>query len=46
MILSKIELQKKSEKWQGGFIPMPATYINQARWYDEIKAKPKFQDSW
>jgi len=38
-ILAKIELQKKSEKWQKGFIPMPETYINQARWNDEIKIK-------
>jgi len=38
-ILAKIELQKKSEKWQKGFIPMPETYINQARWNDEIKTK-------
>lgn len=39
LILEKIELQKKSDKWQKGFIPMPATYINNARWDDEIKVK-------
>jgi hypothetical protein len=34
-----LELQKQSESWQrenGRFIPMPATWINQRRWEDEI----------
>lgn len=46
-ILAKIEIQKKSEKWKKGFIPMPETYINQERWNDEIKKtgiiRPAFQ---
>lgn len=42
-ILQKLELQKKTDQWQkdnGQFIPMSTTYINQARWDDEIKKKP------
>jgi hypothetical protein len=46
IILAKIELQKNSEKWQKGFIPMPETYIHNSRWDDEIKTKSKFQDTW
>ena len=47
-ILEKIEAQKKTEQWRkdgGQFIPNPATYINQARWFDEVKVvsnKPDF----
>ena len=39
VILEAIDKQKKSEKWtteNGRFIPMPATWINQARWEDEV----------
>lgn len=39
-LIAKIEMQKKSEKWQKGFIPMPETYISKARWDDEV-SKPK-----
>lgn len=42
-ILEAIERQKKSEKWtteNGRFIPMPVTWINQARWEDEIGVAP------
>lgn len=42
-ILEAIERQKKSEKWtteNGRFIPMPVTWINQARWEDEVGVAP------
>ena len=48
-ILAKLEVQKKTDQWQkdgGQFIPNPATYINQARWFDEIAAKPKHEVTW
>ena len=38
-ILAKLEEQKKSDQWQkdgGRFIPLPSTYINQGRWFDEV----------
>ena len=35
-ILSAIEQRKKSDTWQRGFIPNPATWINGRRWEDEI----------
>lgn len=41
-ILAKIEKQRQTDQWKkdgGQFIPMPATYINQSRWDDEIKPK-------
>ena len=41
-ILKSIADHIKSEQWQkdnGQFIPNPATFINQGRWYDEFKKK-------
>lgn len=38
-ILAAVEQQKKSIQWQkddGQFIPMPATWLNQGRWEDEL----------
>lgn len=40
-MLAAIAEQKQSEQWQkqgGQFIPNPATWLNQGRWEDEIKA--------
>ena len=37
-MIAAIDSQKQSEQWQkddGKFIPMPTTYLNQARWEDE-----------
>lgn len=39
-ILAAIEKQKAGYEWQkdnGQFIPHPATWLNQARWLDEVK---------
>lgn len=36
-ILAALEWQKKSQQWRQGFIPNPATYLNQHRWEDEPK---------
>lgn len=36
-ILSALEWQRNSQQWQQGFIPNPATYLNQHRWEDEPK---------
>jgi hypothetical protein len=35
LVLSALSWQKESRQWKGGFIPMAATYINNARWEDE-----------
>lgn len=35
-ILVAIEKQKKSERWKGGYIPNPSTWINQGRWDDDL----------
>ena len=38
-IIKAVENQKKDEKWLrdgGRYIPMPATWLNQERWDDEI----------
>jgi hypothetical protein len=40
-LLAAIELQKRSEQWTkdgGQFIPLPATWLNQCRWEDQIDA--------
>ena len=39
-ILASLSWQVNSAKWLGGFIPNPATYVNQERWDDEPPAKP------
>jgi len=44
IILKSIADHIKSEQWQkdnGQFIPNPATFINQGRWYDEINGQIK-----
>lgn len=33
-ILKALEWQLVSDKWKRGFIPLPATYLNQERWND------------
>lgn len=38
-ILDALEVQKRSDQWQrdsGKYVPLPATWINQKRWEDEI----------
>lgn len=40
-LIAAIELQKRSEQWTkdgGQFIPLPATWLNQKRWEDQIDA--------
>lgn len=39
-ILTAIDEQKKSDAWKRGFIPMPSTWLNGARWEDEPAAEP------
>lgn len=34
-VLQAIQWQATSKKWQQGYIPMPATYLNQGRYMDE-----------
>ena len=36
IILQVIEEARRSERWQKGFIPNPATWLNQGRWADVI----------
>lgn len=43
-LINAIEKQKESEQWKKGYIPNPATWLNQGRWEDEVEtkeAKPK-----
>lgn len=45
-----IEAYKKTEQWKQGFIPHPATYLNQKRWEDDLsheqtrKTTPAFRN--
>ena len=34
-VLMALEWQTKSQQWKDGFIPNPATYLNEGRWQDE-----------
>jgi hypothetical protein len=46
-ILSAICKQHESRKWQEGFIPNPATWINQGRWEDVIETqRDEEEDAW
>ena len=38
-VLKALVWQRKSKKWIDGFVPNPATYINQGRWKDEPDAE-------
>ena len=53
-LIPKLQAAKASEKWQrdgGEFIPNPSTWINQARWLDELpeeapRQAPLFESIW
>lgn len=41
-ILDAIDVQKRTEQWtkeNGRYIPLPATWLNQERWNDEVRVK-------
>jgi hypothetical protein len=35
MVINTLEWQINCDQWKRGFIPNPATYLNQGRWQDE-----------
>jgi len=41
-VLSALSWQITSDQWKRGYIPNPATYINQGRWKDE----PQIEELW
>ena len=46
-VLKALKYQKNSEQWQkdeGRFIPLPTTWLNGARWEDEINGKQTSED--
>ena len=40
-LLAAVQQQKASEQWKRGYIPNPATWLNQGRWEDEGETKDK-----
>lgn len=34
-VLGRLEAQKETPRWQAGYIPNPATWLNQERWDDD-----------
>lgn len=41
-IMTALEQYKQTKQWQDPqYIPHPSTWLNQARWEDEIKVEPK-----
>jgi len=45
-IVTAVRAYKRTEQWQeanGKYIPHPATFLNKARWEDDIPAKPEPQ---
>lgn len=41
-VLQALQWQTQSEQWKRGYIPNPATYLNQGRWKDE----PPVEELW
>lgn len=39
-MIQAIEAQKRTRQWKEGYIPNPATWLNQRRWEDEIEELP------
>ncbi len=37
-VLIALDQAKRSDRWRRGFIPNPATWLNQGRWADELPA--------
>jgi hypothetical protein len=37
-LLTTVNEAMQSDRWQRGFIPNPATWLNQGRWADELPA--------
>lgn len=34
-VMAALEKAKRSKQWKDGYVPMPATWLNQERWLDE-----------
>ena len=46
-VLSAVKTQSQSDQWtkdEGRFIPLPTTWLNGARWEDEVSGKPEVVD--
>ena len=46
-VLKALKAQKNSEQWKkddGRFIPLPTTWLNGARWEDEVDGKTEVVD--
>lgn len=39
-MIRAVEAQKQSRQWKEGYIPNPATWLNQKRWLDELEEEP------
>jgi hypothetical protein len=40
VLLAAVDRAKGCERWKGGFVPNPATWLHQDRWLDEPEQKP------
>ncbi len=45
IMLAAVESAKRSDRWKGGFVPNPATWLNQDRWLDETEPGNGFDRS-
>jgi len=45
-LLSAIESQKLSRSWKEGFVPHMTTWLNGARWEDEVEAEKDDISEW
>lgn len=42
-LIAAIEQQKRSDQWKRGYVPNPATWLNQGRWEDQLEESRQFQ---
>ena len=38
VLIDAIKQQKETSQWKSGYIPHPATWLNQGRWEDDVEA--------
>jgi len=47
VLIAALEQQKKSDQWDRGYVPNPATWLNQGRWDDDVCAlNSQKEESW
>lgn len=46
VLIPAVQTQVESDEWKGGFIPNPATWLNQGRWEDVVVTQSSEFEKW